>query len=169
MATYPPIYAGQRVLAATLAAMIPNVVTKGSTQTVNNSTALVNDDTLFAAVEAGGVYEVTAWIVHSSQTAGDIALGWSAPSGSTMTWGVQGPAASATAASDGTANFQQRSLSQTAGMGGGAGTAVCTDARGVLTVGSTAGLLRLRWAQNVANASDTQVLSGSQLRVKRVA
>lgn len=169
MAQYPPIYSGQRVLAATLNAMIPNVVTKAATQTVNNSTTLVNDDSLFVSVEAGGVYEVTAWIVHSSQTAGDIQIGWSAPSGSTMTWGVQGPAVSATAASDSSANFQQRSISQTASLGGGAGTAVCTDARGVLTVGSTAGLFRLRWAQNTANASDTQVLGGSNLRVKRIA
>ncbi|THA31797.1 hypothetical protein E6R18_15825 [Streptomyces sp. A1277] len=169
MPTYPQILAGRSVTAALLDAMIPNVVTKAATQTVNNSTTLVNDDSLFVPVEAGGVYEVTAWIVHSSQTAGDIAIGWSGPSGSTMTWGVQGPAASATAASDSAANFQQRSISQTAGLGGGAGTAVCTDARGVLTVGSMSGLLRMRWAQNTANASDTQVLGGSHLRVKRIA
>ncbi|MGW1127449.1 hypothetical protein [Streptomyces sp. NPDC002526] len=169
MAQYPQVYAGQRVTAALLTSMVPNVVVKASTQAVNNSTTLVNDDTLYVPVEAGGVYEVTAWVVHASATAADIQIGWSAPSGSTMTWGVQGPALSSTAASDAPANFQQRSIGQTASLGGGAGTSVCTDARGVLTVGSSSGLLRMRWAQNTANASDTQVLGGSHLRIKRIA
>ncbi|MFD7428400.1 hypothetical protein ACFV6Z_15330 [Streptomyces sp. NPDC059818] len=170
MATYPPILAGQRLTAALLSSMIPNIVVKGTTQTVNNSVVLVPDDELFLPVEAGAVYDVTAWLVHSSAIAGDIAIGWTAPAGSTFTWGVQGPATSATTtATASESNFQQRNLGDSAGLGGGAGTAVCTDARGVLTTGSNAGTLRVTFAQNTINVSDTQMRAGSTLRLKRVA
>ena len=142
-------------------------VFKTADQTVNNSVTRVSDTHLTAAVEASAVYLVETYLIYNSSTVADINIAWAVPSGATIKWvsdGLSSAAANAVSSLDRTA--------LTAGsnrvMGGVAADAVAMPV-GVLTVSATAGSLTLQWAQNTQEATDTKMLTGSWIRLTRIA
>lgn len=168
---------GPNIIGATVSAGTPTVYQLGeivarktSTQSVNNSTTLVNDTQLVTpSLLPNSVWLVEGVIFYDASTAGDFKLAWTAPSGATLTWSGMG---GGTGASSAPVNMgdQQRTLASAASYGGvGVGTIVDVIVRGVLTISSTAGPLQMQFAQNTADATNCTVDVGSFLRLKQIA
>ena len=142
-------------------------VFKTADQTVNNSVTRVSDTHLTAAVEASAVYLVETYLIYNSSTVADINVAWAVPSGATIKWVSD---ALSSAAANAVSSIDRTAL--TAGsnrvMGGVAADAVAMPV-GVLTVSTTAGSLTLQWAQNTQEATDTKMLTGSWIRLTRIA
>lgn len=168
MARYPELTAGQRWTASLARSMQPTFVLKTSSEIVNNSSTLQNDNELVLAVEASAQYLLSMMLVYSSASAADIKLAWSAPASATMIWVPHG-IGSSVATLTGDIFTQSQSISSTPALGGAAGLTSIAHVIGNLTVAGTAGNLQFRWAQDAATASDTTVLAGSWMRLERVA
>ncbi|MEU8270822.1 hypothetical protein AB0B89_27150 [Sphaerisporangium sp. NPDC049002] len=136
--------------------------TKSADETVNNSTAVQDDDHLFLSVDANTNYLVEALIVYNSNSTADFQMGWSGPSGATFTW-ASGGMDTTVSGSLGSIDLKSRDIATTADSGGWNFSDLIVRPAGRLAVGATAGTFRFRWAQNTANASNTIVRSGSVL------
>ncbi len=170
MARYPEILAGNRITAQLLDSMLPDEVAKTATQGVTSSTTLVDDAELFVAVEASATYHVELFLLHDSDPAGDFKLGWTAPSGATMTWGghAAGAAETSSAAAT-TVNMRTRLISETeGGLGGADGGGTTAFYQGYLITSTTAGNLQFQFAQQTSNAQASNCRAGSILRVRRL-
>lgn len=152
--------AGQAVTADQLNQLIPIVVAKPLDETVNNSAALQDDDDLVLPVEASANYLVEIEIVYSSGTTPDLKTTLTVPSGTTGTLNVIAAGASVAGAGPVT-------LTGTVVFDGNAASA-WGRLFGEVNVGSTAGSIQFRWAQNTANASNTIVRAGSFMRLTRI-
>lgn len=124
------------------------IVKKATTETVNNSAVLQDDDELKLPVTAGAVVKVDLRLLLTAVGAGNIQIAFTVPSG-TFYWTPSG-AASATVITTGATTFTV-----------GAGTTVLAEARGIYVGGATAGNLQLQWAQAIATAANSQVLANS--------
>lgn len=143
---------------------------KTTTEGVTSSTTLQNDDELFVAAEVSAVYRVELFLLSDHGTAGKIKIGWTVPTGASLSWAVLGPATTeATNTAVASLNMQTRTTSEVASLGGSTSTGVLTLAFGTLIVGSTAGNLQLQWAQNATSVTATNVRSGSHLVLIRIA
>lgn len=155
--------AGGKLRASVLDSLITEVrpvpAYKTADETVNNSAALQNDDALFVAVEANAIYKVFARFLYNGNSTADFKLGWTFPTGLTMTYTLHGVYV-ATPTVFSTSEFIQ--TGNPALEGAGADRAANIDG-GLVTVGSTAGTLQVQWAQNTANGSDTKMRAGSYL------
>jgi hypothetical protein len=152
--------AGQKLRASDLN-VLSRVAFKTSTQTVNNSTTLVSDTQLFIAVAANTNCIFTSRFLYTSGTTPDIKFGFTYPVGATGSYTLYGIAAGGATLNA----FHQVETSVGALEGG---TAIACTMTGSWTIGATAGVVQLRWAQNTANASNTQVLAGSFIRLDQV-
>jgi hypothetical protein len=146
-------------------------VRKATTETVNTSAALQNDDELVLSVAASSKYILDAYIIYDTGTTPDFKCAWVGPSGATLDWTVNGLAVASTAVSGSV--ILANSVIADAGAqsigGAGAGTQVVAHIAGLLTVSTTAGTLQFRWAQATSDVSDTKVILGSYLRLIKVA
>jgi hypothetical protein len=145
-------------------------VRKSATQTVNNSIALVNDTALlinFPAVAASWGFEGT--IFYTSTTVADIQFAFAADAAITAyTFFPVGLATTATGVT-GDATFQVTTVLGTGRAVGGASTNAGCLLNGRITTSGVAGVLQLMWAQNTLEATNTQVLAGSWLRLTAIA
>lgn len=143
-------------------------LTKTADQFVTNSTTLVNDNTLFATVDANSTYLVEANIKYNASTTGNIKIGWTGPSGATLEWTINGVDIAA-AATSGSINRLSGAIG-TVLTAAGAGSNMWLLIRGTLVVGATAGTLQLQFAQNALDAGvSTSIRATSTLTVKQVA
>lgn len=131
------------------------VARKASTEAVNNSTVLQNDDELLWAVAASVIYWFEATIQYFSTSVADIKIQWTLPAGAIMRWSAIGV--------DTALAFKCPSaLTESSVQSfGGDSTARVIEIRGTVIVSTTAGNLRLQWAQNTAEATNTQVIDNS--------
>lgn len=156
------ILAGGRIVASAVQGVAPNAVVKGADQPLASSTALQNDDALYVALAANTTWIFIAMIEYTGDAAGSggIQFTFTTPSGSTLVWSqlYLGSSVSAPSmAGTGTGSGQTRSAETN-------GTAqVPAWIMGSVTVGSTAGNLQFRWAQNASDATATLVKAGSFL------
>lgn len=140
------------------------LVRKTADQTVNTSTTLVDcDDLTFAAAEGEKLF-IEADIFYNSNTTADLQFKLVAPSGTTGKLSFGGP------------------RTQFSGVVGGAGYGPVNNALSVgglaadaafrftamLTISSTAGDVKLQFAQSTSDASDTKILADSTFRVRRL-
>ena len=142
---------------------------------VNNSTVLVSDTQLLFATGSNSadiIFCEAFLIVSGPDTTSDIKIAWSIPAGVTGYHGAisgasnvggwlsvnagTSPAALATAL---TGTFPYGSIAGIFGIYHGA----------LFKIGGTAGTINLQWAQNTAFAGDTKLLSGSFLRLTKLA
>ena len=130
----------------------PTTVYKTADETVNNSTTLQDDDHISLSVLANEVWAFHMVLHSSSDATPDIKVGWSVPSGTTMSWRLH--------SSTGTAN-DESDTDQVSGSG--VGVTMQDTYGGTIIVGGTAGTVQMRWAQKVAHASDAKILKGSYL------
>lgn len=171
MAVYPQIPAGRRITDELLESMLPLEVIKTVTETVTNATTgttFQDDDELFLPGVANAVYRFELFLLHSAGTTGKFKMQLAAPSGATVNWGVHAAhvnITSSTTVAD--MSLPSRLVSDNQQMGGGDLAGTTAFIKGTLIMGSTAGNLRLQWAQITANAAATQVRAGSWLTMKR--
>lgn len=157
--------AGARIFASTLAALFAEVrpvfARKTADETVNNSAALQDDDELQVSVEANAVYAFDLHMVTNGGTTPDLKIAWSVPTSTTMTW--SGIYVDTTGALLVNSQFTQATTLAL----GGIGADVSFHFWGVIVTSSTAGTLKLQWAQNTANASNSIIRAGSDLVLTR--
>jgi len=148
-------------LNAAFTAVTPLFVRKTSDETVNNSAVLQNDDQLLLSVAANTVYELTSVIRYNSGATPDIKLHYTVPAGASLRITVFAQAAAVFL------GYNQDET--TTAVNDGVGSATACLVKGIYIGGSNAGTLQLQWAQNTANASNTQVLIGSYMTLMKVA
>lgn len=164
-----PFYAGQRLTAGALNLAITHEVRKTATQSVTSSTTLVDDTELFFAVGASTVWFWNALLLYDGAASpnGDLKMQFTGPSGASLTWVNFGVNTSALSAYN--VVTEQLTAGSPRAVGTNGGTQMSCRPAGYLTIGSTAGTFRLRWAQNASNATPTRVMAGSVFQFKRVA
>jgi hypothetical protein len=135
---------------------------KSGTQTVNGSDVLTNATGMSVSVEANAVYLMDFALYYNSGTTPDIKFGITVPSGATGTWGGVGYDFSSTLLSFGPIN-----ITTALGFGGLAADRAAMIT-GELTVSSTAGTVQLQFAQSTSNASNTNLLGGSRMLLRRI-
>lgn len=152
-----PFTAGQVPTADELNDALPIApAVKSADETVSGSTTLQNDDHLFVTVSANSVYVIELEGMHNSSAAGDIKVVFSVPSGTTgVLFGL-----------DATLPFAGTSLTGTLVFGGTAAAAYFRVA-GRCVTSSTAGTVRVTFAQNAASGSSA-LLTGTFLRLTKV-
>lgn len=130
---------------------------KTADETVNNSATIQDDDHLVCAVGASETWAFNCTLYHTyGGNSGNMDAAFTGPSGCSIEWG-----------------FDDWQLAQPTGMASGSGSEAFLDGTsgityvtkisGYITTAGTSGNLQLRWAQNVANASDCIVKKGSTL------
>jgi parallel beta-helix repeat protein len=141
---------------------------KTSDQSVTSSTALVDDADLQFAVAAGEVWELSGTLFVDGSQAGDFGVRITTPASPTGYWRSTGPngSASSTTATSILPTAQLFNTTPTVGMLG-AGVIVPVQITGLL-VNTTAGTVKIQWAQGTSDATATIVKAGSYLRAKRV-
>ncbi|MEU2924205.1 hypothetical protein ABZ636_03960 [Streptomyces sp. NPDC007251] len=145
------------------------IVRKTADETVTNSVTVQDDDQLTAAVAASSVYLVEGFILYDGDTTGDFRLTFAGPAGASMDWTPNGLATSQ-ATGTGSMKLDRLPLGTEETLGAsGAGVKAVALPRGILTTGSTAGNLTLRWAQAVASATASTVFANSWLRLTKIA
>ena len=139
------------------------LVRKTATQGVPNSTTLVDDDDLKIAIGANEAWMFDACIFFEADPVPDIKIAFKVPAGATIVWGL----AEDTGGGSNTPVYQTRQADDDAQTihGSGFGTALTTHLIGTIANGGTAGDLQLRFAQNVADATNpANILPNSWLR-----
>jgi hypothetical protein len=149
----------------------PLQVYKSATQTVNNSTALVNDAELVVAFPATNAISTRwgfeAFVSYSSSTVADFKAAFA---GTNVTGLNYAPIALATSAGGTTGDVITQgttALGTAIQIGGSGGMAVALLTGSIVSNGS-AGTLTLQWAQNTLEVSNTQVFLGSWLRLTAI-
>lgn len=131
---------------------------------VNNTTTLAGDDQMVIAPTVSAVYEVRVHLIYNSGATPGFKTQISLPSGWTANgWSflVKG---SGTAVATGLAG-SSAAVSGIVGQGADA----TYDSWGLLISSATSGSVRVQFAQNTANASDTLLKAGSYISARRVA
>lgn len=129
------------------------IVRKTADQTVNNSVVLVNDDDLKLAVAANEVWAFEIFILQNSGAAPDIKYVGVGPAGSTVFMKLTQNSSAVVGISN---------------LGLGRAADAHVELTGIIINGATPGDLQLQWAQNLADASDTDVLENSCLIAHRI-
>jgi hypothetical protein len=162
---------GQVVTAAQLNALNGYAV-KTADQSVTSSTTLVNDTHLSYAIAATGTYvfDLCLFGVSAANAAGDIAVGFTFPTG---TLHVGAHSLDGSLASGATGTFGAGALlSATSGVStiimGLSTTTTLMLLRGIFVATAT-GTLCLQWAQASSNASASTLKAGSHMLVRQVA
>jgi len=166
--TYPSIAAGQRITAGLLNSMVPTVLSKAADQSVTSSTTLTADSHLVMAVVANATYVVDGWLMlfGPTPTTGDAKIDFTIPSGATMHY-TSGGVVVASPATQYEDTVNANSTARSIGTNGSTDMGVALHAH--VVVGSTAGNVQLRFAQNSSNATATGFRAGSWLRFTRIA
>lgn len=133
------------------------------TQAVNNSTTLVNDDALLAALAANETVYFAVHIVHIGNSTADFKAAFTVPAVATILWSPPNGyinaagslAADAVNSSGAALSFQGSTVD------------IGQLMVGVVRNSTTAGNLQLQWAQDTATVVDTKVLTDSFLMVWR--
>ena len=143
------------------------LVEKTMDQTLNNSAVYVDDDALVLPVKATERWSIF-FLLRESQaaSAGNPRCQFTVPAGAVFLWHASGDIAILATAVTGLTD-------RAAG-----GDFICTDLGaagtrayyiwGVYLGAAAAGILKFRWRQNSANASDTKVLAGSHIVARRI-
>lgn len=143
-------------------------VVKAANQSVTSSTTFVNDTHLTLNVSANTDYWVTAVLIYSGNN-GNFKQQWGVPTGASLLWVGDYLGAGVTDTFGIISRTQHAYNVTTAVAGGGtSGNDQCSVPKGVLRVGSSAGQLRVRWAQGTSSGTATTLHSGSTLFLRRL-
>ncbi|MFF4644977.1 hypothetical protein [Streptomyces sp. NPDC001389] len=155
-----------------LSALTQTVVKTADEQRISTTT-VADDGHLYASLEANSVYRFSSTLLFDGPEAADATITYSVPTGATGGWtpfaGTLG-----TTVPDGSAQLKvaARQFGSNSDIGVMASSATLAGImalpRGIVTTGATAGLLRLRWAQQTSNATAVTLKAGSLLEVVKV-
>jgi hypothetical protein len=129
------------------------LITKGTTEIVNNSSVLQNDDELFFSVGAAEPVHFLGKFCYQSNTTPDIKMALTCPAGGTLLWTPMNGRWNASDVWTRTAQIGAGASIDLVGSGG-------VDElmfSGLYLPGGTAGAITVQWAQNTANASNSSV------------
>jgi len=167
MAKYPALRVGQRWTADLASSMLPDYAYKVGTTARISTTTRTSDPDLQLSVAADALYELHLSAQFTSAAAADISIGFSGPSGAGMQWEIASLELSATGfTGDLTGAYALGSAVTVAGLSP-TGTPIVIS--GFLDTASTAGTLAFQWAQGTSTASNTTALSGSWMKLTRIA
>jgi hypothetical protein len=140
---------------------------KTANESVTSSTTLQNDDQLVLAVAASAKYFMEMFIPYTgaASPAGDLKMGFTGPSGATMTWANFGVNSSALTAY----NVVGEALAGGRAVGTNGATTMCCQPKGYLQTSTTSGNLQFQWAQNSSSGTATTILAGALLKLTRIA
>jgi hypothetical protein len=161
---------GQVVTAAQLNAL-NGYVAKTADQSVTSSTTLVNDTHLFYSITSAGTYVIDIFMhgVSAANAAGDLAVGFSYPTG-TLYPSLMGLDTNLASGLNGTSIWVGGTVASGAVFQGiGLSTSITTSHAHCLLVATATGTFRLQWAQAVANANASTLKAGSHMLVRQVA
>lgn len=164
----------------------PTFKRKTSVESVTSSTTYQDDNDLVGfSVEANTIYEIRGAFYVNTLAAAGFKFRFDFPTGSTISVGLHGPAGDGANASgdslvhftsssgNGGDNSSEDATSPTVDLLAGGlsqATAFTTTqfVMGYLVVGSTAGSLKVQWAQTASNGTATKLQGGSFLVVGRI-
>ena len=146
---------------------VAQMVRKTASETVISSTVLQDDDHLFIPVVANGVYQVEVLlnITSSAGGSGGMKIGLSTPTGSTSNvlseininddfhWTRAWLTNNTSYSTENTINNAKNPAARM---------------NGIVTVGSTAGVIKIQWAQNSSNSDPSTLLPPSFLKITRI-
>ncbi|MEW6508378.1 MAG: hypothetical protein AB1432_11590 [Bacteroidota bacterium] len=141
---------------------------KNIDETVINSSALQDDDSLFLTVEANNIYQLVLFLTTSSNATAGFKLAIEAPVNNSGHFYNMFSSTSSVAFS----MAHRHSTSRTVFIVDG--TALLStpegylELKGLLVVGNTSGTVKIQWAQNTADNSNTKILRGSYLQLIKV-
>lgn len=145
---------------------INRFVRKTADESVTSSTTLQNDNELALSIDATGTYVFDLFVIAQSaaNSAGDIKIGFTNPTGTLyfVGFGPHNAAASSSENGEWIANFDPTPYGTTTSPGVG------IYMHGLLIATAT-GTLQMRWAQNSSNANATTIKAGSHMRMAQVA
>lgn len=170
---YPDIRAGAKPTAALLAAMLPLIVVKETTEERASSTSPTLDAELKFDGVAGGQYLVEFNVIPAAVSAAGVRTQWQTPAGASGFKNVLGPSSNA---SNGSADqITMRAGVHTygtnvdyAGVRNNNSNAFTVQEFSVITL-SSAGTVGLSWAQVTSSATPSRIFVGSWMRVTRLA
>ncbi|MFE9844686.1 hypothetical protein [Streptomyces goshikiensis] len=165
--------AGAATAAVGALSALTQTVVKSVDETRTSTTTVADDGHLYASLEANSVYRFSSTLLFDGPEAADATITYTVPSGATGGWapfaGTLG-----TTVPDGSAQLKvaARQFGSNSDIGVMASSAtlagIMAMPRGIVTTGATAGLLRLRWAQQTSNAAAVTLKAGSILEVVKV-
>lgn len=138
---------------------------KSSNQSVNSGstgTTLVNATDLVVDVEANAMYLGELVLYYNAHATPDIKFGLTVPSGTTGTWGGTGYDFTSTLLAFGPLN-----ITTALGFGGMGATDKPAILKVSLTTGSTAGEVRVQFAQSTSDGNNSTLLAGSSMKFWR--
>lgn len=144
-------------------------ISKLATESVTSSTALQGDNDFAWSVITNSTYALEGYVPYIAGTTGDINCDFTVPAGSSFLWtnfGTVGPAGGASLTD---INYVTQGGSVARAMNGNGATTMSFHPMGYLTTAGTAGTLQFRWAQNTSDATATQVLIGSWMKLTKIA
>ena len=143
-------------------------VTKPSTQTITNSTALTNDNDLSFSVNPNETWEIHAVLDATVTAAGsNIQIAFAVPAGATLKtyYTAFEDAVGAASTSAGASVLNASGVGKQVNIVSGTDTYIHID--GIVRNGANAGTVQLKWAQKVGGGS-TSLLQDSYLKATRV-
>ena len=167
MATYPSLFAGQRITAALLTSMQPLHAAKTATTDRTSTTTITADPELQIAVAASAEYIFTFYLRISGTTAGDMDMKVTTPSGGSGSFSMtrlvaasgldSGTRSSTRIAMNATTEFSP--VSQSANQ--------VIEGSGRLYT-SSAGTFSIDWAQHTSSAVTTSMHADSWIQLRRI-
>ncbi|MCY0917045.1 hypothetical protein OS965_02490 [Streptomyces sp. H27-G5] len=165
--------AGAATAAVGALSALTQTIVKPVDEPRTSTTTVADDGHLYASLEANSVYRFSSTLLLDGPEAADATITFTVPSGATGGWtplaGTLG-----TTVPDGSAQLKvaARQFGSNSDIGVMASSAtlagIMAMPRGIITTGATAGLLRLRWAQQTSNATAVNLKAGSILEVVKV-
>lgn len=167
----PLFFAGQRVRASQLNIISPLIAKKPADTPRASVTALADDPDLTVAVEPNAVYSFEMFLGTLAVPAADVAVAFTKPAGSVLSWGTFGAhwtdAASPPTLLENSYSSNDTATTSSTKFYAGNGANCSAIAKGTLTTGTAGGAFTLQWAQVASNASASWVLQGSYIQLVR--
>lgn len=181
---YPTPLAGQRLTAALLRSMQPQVARKTADTSRAATTTATADPHLQFTLEANAVYVMDGWLKYDGPAAADLNLDWTAPSGTLGEWlgWAAGHSPVITFSAAGAAQLDTQggrgypirtetndvASARSFGCLGTGITPLTLILNATLRVGATGGTYSCDWAQLVSDASPVTLYTDSWLRLQRI-
>lgn len=147
------------------------IVRKTGDEIVNNSTTLQNDDHLLFPMnegDSGTRWALDGFIFYDSSTTADIKFNITVPTSAEFRGTIFGPVLGLSGTSS-DANFGGVFNANPIALGGaGVGTFLVARIVGTAQCSSTPGFLRIQWAQNTLDATNTRITVNSWIRGTRL-
>lgn len=165
-------YRGSLLAIGTTASSKQVIVKPGEQNSNTNSTALVNDDTLFFTTVPNATYLVDAYLSYGGAQAGDIRVAWSVPSGASASRYITAPAVGMTSNESASMSSIRRAATteQQAGASGGTANDFTNwYEKTIIRTAATGGTAQLRFGQGTSSGTVTVMHADSFILIERIA